>query len=129
MEQHLRALVPLSLRPNQEYPFQSTDAEAFDGSIIHILKVMLDKSDHVSQFLHWLHGKLNSDQRKLLWDQLQTRLDDDCNFFMRFDKRKWMEEQRLWLVDHGYCFHVKITVAAYPKNKKSAAQVVEQWLG
>lgn len=124
----LKALVPLTLEAEEAYPLYITNVEAFEGSTTQILKVILSKQGHLKEYLLWLLGQLKEEQKKLLLEQLGTRLDEDCNFYMRFHKDKWLEEKRLWLVDHGNCFHMKITIAAYPKNKVSAAKVITQWL-
>ena len=128
IETGLRDLVPITPGIHEEFPLTCTDAEAFSGSTISILKVTLTKNNQINEFLESLHRKLTEDQKKLLLVQLATRLDAGCNFYMRFHKGKWIEERRLWLVDRGYCFHIKITIAAYPKNQVSAAKVVTTWL-
>ena len=55
----------------------------------------------------------------------EDRLDEECNFFIRLDKEKLMNGE-CWITDSGDCYHIKISVAAFPKKKERAKQVVEQ---
>ncbi|HHE36835.1 MAG TPA: hypothetical protein ENL16_03405, partial [Candidatus Woesearchaeota archaeon] len=88
------------------------------------LEVELKKEKHTNAFLKSLKQKLNSQQKSVLVKQ-ENRLDDECNFFIRLDKHKLLNDE-YWITDSGDCYHVRISIAAFPKNKESARKVVEQ---
>ena len=41
---------------------------------------------------------------------------------MRFDKDELIKNNNLVLTDKGNCFHVKISIAAFPKKRKIALE-------
>jgi len=49
-------------------------------------------------------------------------------FFIRLDKAKLLEEDAFWITDCGNCFHIKITLASFPKTRDAALKVVQKWL-
>ena len=58
--------------------------------------------------------------------QIESRLDEELNFFLRLDKEKWVNEKEMKLTDSGKCFHIKISVAAFPKNMDIAIENFEK---
>ena len=79
---------------------------------------MIDKDRFIKEFLSNLLEKLSPDTKDLILKQLDSRIDDECKFFLRFDKQKLLEEDYLWLTDKGDCYHIAVTVAAFPAKKE-----------
>ena len=123
----LTSLCPFDLG-QQKIEIKKTIAKGFNDQNITIFEIFLQKTAHSSKFLDSLKQKLTPDQRDLLLKQAESRLDEELNFFIRFDKTKLLQENELWITDSGNCFHIKITIAAYPANKRNGLNVIQKWL-
>jgi RNA binding exosome subunit len=123
----LAALCPFGLK-EEKLNMKSTTALGFNERKIMIFEITLTKEKHISKFLNCLNEKFSDDQRSLLVNQSESRLDSDLNFFIRLDKPRWLDEDRLWITDSGDCFHMRIAVAAFPAKRESALKVIEDWL-
>ena len=56
---------------------------------------------------------------------MESRLDKNLDLFLRFEKDTWINERKLVLTDSGKCFHLRISIAAFPKNREVALNVVK----
>lgn len=92
---------------------------------ISILGVTLTKPRLINFFLKNLLSHLDKNQKKKILIQVESRLDKDLNFFLRFDKDQWLNEKKAILTDSGKCFHVKIGIAAFPKKREVALGVIK----
>jgi len=128
IESVLRSLFPLSLE-QEKVELKQTNATGFAERRIIIFEIFLQKEKHTNAFLNNLKQKLSDDQRQLLIRQSVSRLDDELNFFIRLDKDKLLNESRVWVTDSGNCFHIRMSVAAYPSNREAALKVICGWLG
>jgi RNA binding exosome subunit len=63
-----------------------------------------------------------------LISQIESRLDEELFFFMRIDKDSWNIEKKTILTDSGNCYHIRITVAAFPKKRESAVALLNRFL-
>jgi hypothetical protein len=72
--------------------------------------------------------KLSEEDKKFLKESVETRVDDNGDFFMRFDADLFINKRKLKLVDHGDCLHLKCKVAAYPQNKDNAIKIIKELL-
>jgi RNA binding exosome subunit len=125
IKEGIRALVPFNLEESK-VPFQTQNAEAFDDRIIKIFTIILTKEAHTNDFLQFLLDTLNEEQKKLLISQAESRLDTEYDFFIRIDKDAWVQERQISLTDGGNCFHIKLTLAVFPKKKESALQLIQK---
>jgi len=123
VKEHLLSLFPFDLE-HEKIAVLRSKATGFNQREIIILEVELKKEKHTNAFLKSLKQKLNSQQKSVLVKQ-ENRLDDECNFFIRLDKHKLLNDE-YWITDSGDCYHVRISIAAFPKNKENARKVVEQ---
>ena len=73
-------------------------------------------------------NNLDESQKKQILQQAESRLDKNLDFFIRFDKDSWMNEKKLVLTDSGKCFHIKMSMAAFPKKMEIAAALVRKLL-
>ncbi len=119
------ALVPFDME-KAKVQLQVQNAEGFDHRTIKIFTIILTKEAHTNDFLDFFLIKLTDEQKRLLISQTESRLDDNLDFFIRIDKDRWIAEREIWLTDTGYCFHIKLSLAAYPKNRQTAHTVVEK---
>ncbi|MBI2141728.1 hypothetical protein HYU16_04890 [Candidatus Woesearchaeota archaeon] len=103
-------------------------ALGFGDRKIVVLEVSLAKDRQVKAFLDNLIQRLPETQKQLLVRQLDSRVDDDANFFVRFEKETLAKHRELLLTDGGNCYHVKIKVAAFPATRKKAIETVKDFL-
>ena len=121
----LLELMPFDIEKEKILLKEST-ATGFDEKEIKIFEVFLDKDRHINAFLENLVGRMNDEVKEWILMQAESRLDEECNFFLRFSKDKLIDENELWLTDQGNCFHIKMNIAAFPKKREKAKKVVEQ---
>lgn len=123
VKKHLLNLFPFNLE-EEKIVLQRRKAAGFNQKEIIILEVDLKKERHTNAFLNFFKEKLNEQQKEVLVKQ-ENRLDDECNLFIRLDKNKLLNNE-YWITDSGDCYHIRISIAAFPKKKEKARQVVEQ---
>ena len=113
---------------NLEYEkvnLKKTYVEGFHGTKITIFEVTLAKERHTNQFIENLTKNLDAEQKKLILSQIESRLDNHLDLFLRFDKKEYLENNKLMLTDSGNCFHMKISIAAFPKNRELGLNLVK----
>lgn len=120
----LKHLVPFPLE-EEKVQLQKKIATGFEEKKITIFTILLEKEKHTNQCLDFLKTQLNPAQRDLLIEQVDSRLDANLNFFLRLDKEKWLEGKP-WITDSGNCFHIKISLAAFPKRREKGLALVEK---
>jgi RNA binding exosome subunit len=123
--ENLRKFFPFQLE-DEKIRIDRRSAVGFEERRIVIFQVHLEKTRHVNQFVSKLNDTLNDSQRELLLKQEESRLDSDNHFFIRFDKDKLIEEGRFFITDKGNCYHLKMSIAAYPGTREYALKVVEE---
>jgi len=123
MKKKFISLFPFDLE-KEKIVLQQSKATGFNQRKVIILEVDLEKERHTRSFLESFVSKLNDQQKTMLVSQ-DNRIDDECNFFLRLDKQKLLDDE-FWITDSGECFHVKINIAAFPKKKEKAKDVVKE---
>lgn len=84
-----------------------------------IYQVTFTKNRLLNAFLKNLLLKLTQEDKKSIVDDTNILVDNEYNeLFLRLDK------DNLSLITGGDCIHIKLTLAAYPKNRDSAAKKV-----
>ena len=116
---------PFNLGDNK-VKLKATNAKGINESAITILEVILTKTNLISQFLGFILRNLNESQKRTVLGQIESRLDSNLDFFMRFDKDEWIKNNKLELTDSGKCFHLKISVAAYPHKREVALKIIRK---
>ncbi|MFH1915805.1 MAG: RNA-binding domain-containing protein [Nanoarchaeota archaeon] len=120
----LHSLFPFDIR-EEKIPIKTEKATGVDESrTILIHEAVLDKDRHIRAFLNALTEKLSPDQKAMLIRQ-ENRLDANCNFFLRLDKYKLFDGV-YWITDSGDCYHIRLCIAAYPKNKENSLEIVKE---
>ncbi|HLC62594.1 MAG TPA: RNA-binding domain-containing protein [Candidatus Nanoarchaeia archaeon] len=116
---------PFSLKENK-VELKKATAQGFNESTITIFEAVLTKTNLINQFLDFILSNLDKKQKELILKQIESRLDDNLDFFIRFDKEEWMNNNKLELTDSGKCFHLKINVAAFPRKREVGLKIVNE---
>ena len=118
---------PFNLEDNKIL-LKKSNAEGFNDKKIGIFEVILTKDNLINQFLESLLRGLDKNQKDQLLSQSESRLDKNLDFFIRFDKNSLINDKKLELTDSGKCFHLKISIAAFPKKREVALNVIKELL-
>ena len=116
---------PFSLEENK-IKLVKRNATGFGDSKIEIFEVLLIKTSLINQFLDFILENLDDVQKGTLIQQAESRLDENLDFFIRFDKDSWVKNEKLELTDSGKCFHLKMSVAAFPTKREVALGIVKK---
>ena len=101
-------------------------AAGFRDKKIKILEVCLSKRKHLNKFLEYLLNRLTKEQKEFLKGQKESRLDRELNFFIRFDKESLIGKSEYFITDSGNCFHLKISIAAFPAKRETALALIDE---
>ena len=83
----------------------------------------------INQFLDFVLSNLDEVQKGTLIRQAESRLDDNLDFFIRFDKESWIKNNKLELTDTGKCFHLRMGIAAFPRKREVALKIISDLFG
>jgi len=122
---NLRKLFPFELE-KEKIQLSRKKATSFEERVISIFQVMLKKDSHINKFLEHLNKQLSTEQRELLIRQRESRLDPENLFFLRIDKEILIKEDRRFITEYGNCYHIRISIAAFPTTRENALAVVEK---
>ena len=90
-----------------------------------ILTGTISKKRETKEFLNTLVESVGEDQLKKLYEDLDRKMDEKGNLFLRFSKEKALEEE--WeILDGGDSIHLKIKIAAYPAKKEVALKKISE---
>ena len=125
IRQGIIALVPFNLE-EAKVKLDIQNAESFEDRIIKIFTIILTKESHTNDFLQFLLDNLSEEQKKLLIAQAESRLDKEFDFFIRIEKDVWVRERKILLTDSGHCFHIKLSLATFPKKRETALALINR---
>jgi hypothetical protein len=123
VREKLLSLFPFNFE-EEKLILNRSKAQGFNQRQIIIYEVNLEKERHTNAFLKFLREKLDEQQKEMLMHQ-ENRLDEECNFFLRLDKQSLLNNS-INITDCGECFHIRISIAAFPKKKEAALEVVKK---
>ena len=121
-------LLPFNLKEGK-IELKKTNVEGFKDKKITIYEVILTKEKHINKFLTNLSKNIDEEQKKLILEQAESRLDANLDFFIRFDKDEYLRNNKLKLTDSGNCFHIKISIATFPKRRENALEIIKSIFG
>jgi RNA-binding protein len=104
---------------------KNSTAEGFESNI-KILELFISKDRIVSGFIKHLKVLLSDEQKETILGE-DNRVDDECFFYIRLDKKSLLDG-RCELTGSGDCFHIKMSMAAFPKKREAAIAVVKKML-
>lgn len=122
----LLTLFPFNLS-DEKIKIKTESVDIIENRRIKIFEVLLDKQRHVSSFLENLFKTLGKEQMTALKNQIPSRVDNNCDFFIRLDKEKLFEKEFI-LTESGACYHIKSAIAAFPAKKENAIKTIETLL-
>jgi len=128
VESCLRSFLPENIK-EEEIRLEKRTAKGFNDTPIHFFELELEKDRQINPFLEKLSSMLTSQQKELLLRQADNRLDEDLKFFMRLDKAKLLKEGKAWITDSGDCFHIKVSLAVFPKKTEGAIKLLNDIFG
>jgi RNA-binding protein len=99
--------------------------ESFENRKIRIFRLDMTKESHTKTFIKTLKSLLGENQCKTLLGQKWSRLDDELFFYIRLDKEAMLKDVAE-LTDSGDCVHIKMHIAAFPKNRDAALKVIQE---
>jgi len=126
IKEGLSFMVPFDYE-KEKIKVDETNAIGFSDKQIKIFEITLSKERHINAWLNLLVNSLKKEQKDMLLRQIDTRIDDECCFFIRFDKDKIFDKE-FFITDSGSCYHVRISLAAYPKTRENSKKIVEEML-
>lgn len=115
----------------KEFTGEEPKVENIEESERKLLTVELKKESQQNDFLKKMVAGLG-EQGALVVAQAESRLHEeerDWNFYIRLDKKEYLEGRRMVLTDSGNCVHVKLMLAAYPKKREAAIALVGRLFG
>lgn len=106
---------------------QTKEIEGYFKNPVLILRDKIGKKRETKNFIKILQN-LDSSTKKRILNELDRKMDDKGNLFLRFDKqRAYLGD--LKIIDHGDAVHVKIKIAAYPAKKENAMKLAREIFG
>lgn len=106
----------------------SSKAQGFNERMISIFRVELIKTREMNSFIKRFFSSLTLTQKRLLLSQAGSRLDERCDFFVRLDKSGWVKDRKFLLTDSGDCYHIRFSLACFPKKREVALRLLEDLL-
>ena len=105
-----------------EAKIEAEEAEGLLENKILILTGVLSKKRYTKAFFNTLLDSVDLDK---LNDDLERKIDEKGNWFLRFDKTDALDE-KLTILDKGDAIHLKIKIEAYPAKKQIAVDKVRE---
>ncbi|MDR0911927.1 MAG: exosome protein [Methanobrevibacter sp.] len=103
--------------------FEKEMAEGMDEKPIAIYTGTISKKKEIKSFINKILGS-DIDFNKFQED-LEKKMDDKGNLFLRFSKSKIIEE-KLEVTQSGDSIHLKVKIAAYPAKKDVAIKIAKK---
>ena len=123
----LTSLLPKNFE-EEKVLIQEEEAKIDKESNMKIYTVKLERQKHIKESFQILKDLLGREQcEKILAEE--SRIDEQGNLFIRIKRNDFEKEGVARLTDKGDCFHFKIVLAAYPKKKEKALEVVKRLFG
>ena len=109
-------------------PTAVPEAEEVEGLLeekMLILTGTISKKRETREFLNTLIESIGEDQLTKLYNDLDRKMDESGNLFLRFSKEKAIDGE--WeILDGGDSIHLKIKIAAYPAKKEVAIKKISE---
>jgi RNA binding exosome subunit len=118
------------LLPEAEVCEEKLEAET-DGCVfnapLYSITAVVSPGKKAELFLKKILDGLGTAGRKELAATLQSRIDEDCNLYIRLGKKQ-LSEGRFALYTRDP-IHLKIKLACYPKNMETALNIAQELIG
>lgn len=124
----LQGILPAELRDGVRVAEEDLDAEE-DGSVfknkLSILQANLTESKLVQEFINNLFNKLSSEDLSHLENEIENRVDDECNFYLRLSKADLLSGA--FALGSQDAVQVRMMIASYPKKKENAVKILKEY--
>ncbi len=97
------------------------------GNPIIFLDARVNRRKDLKEFLHRIFAGLCPGELERLRSLVQDRVDDSCNFYLRFDKQL-AQAGELALTDSGDAIHLRLKTVAFPAKREVAVPLVLKFL-
>lgn len=104
---------------------EKTINEDYYGNEIIVLTDKITKKRTTKDIVSFLNDNLSKEDKITIKEELNRRMDEKGNLFLRFDKQLAYNEN-LKLTYSGDAIHVKIKIASYPVSKENAIKVAQK---
>lgn len=99
------------------------DSNNPDAEPLTIYSIFLDRQVFIGGFMKYFRSLLSPNQKKSIIEKAEKFMDEECAVYIRLDKDE-LRKEKIELVDHGNCFHITLNIAAFPKKKEKALDIV-----
>jgi RNA-binding protein len=121
--ERLLELFPFDIK-QEKISLKRSTAIGFEEKKIIIFEIVISKERHTRKFIERLEKNLGDNQKKIILDQVRSRLDENLDFYLRFDKHEYTKNHKLVITESGDCFHMRISIAAFPKKREIAIKLI-----
>ncbi|MEW6592153.1 MAG: RNA-binding domain-containing protein [Candidatus Hadarchaeota archaeon] len=97
------------------------------GNPITVVEARLQGKSDISRLLREVLERLPAKDLAKIRDEIENRVDDACNLYLRFDKQR-LAAGELSLAEGGDSVHLRLKIAVYPARKEAAVAAVERFL-
>lgn len=123
IEKSFLTLFPFDLKEGK-VKVNKIQAHIVEERKMFILEVLLTRNRQINDFMKNIMSIISKKDKDLIIEQLDTRIDEESNFFFRIDKEKYVNDKEVVLTDDGSCFHFKVHVATYPQSIEKAKELL-----
>jgi len=120
----------------QLFPFEKEELEkikeekkaaGFEDKSIITTTITIKKQQHIKAFLSGFFSKLKNDDIDKLKKEMESRVDEHGNFYIRIAKES-LDQECFKLIDKGKCVHIRIKVAAFPATEENYMKIMNEIL-
>jgi len=120
----LISILPFDIE-KEKIRLEESTAEGFNEKQIKILEATIEKERHTNAFFENLLSKFTKERKEMLLRQLDSRIDEELNFFIRLDKEKLLQNE-FFITDSGNCYHLRFNLAVFPRKKELALKLAKE---
>ena len=123
-EDEEKVITAISYLFSNSLPEKSINEDHFGNKII-VLTDTITKKRTNKDIIAFLNENLSEEDKNTIKNELNRRMDDKGNLFLRFDKQLAFDE-KLKLTYSGNAIHIRIKIASYPVSKENAIEVAKK---
>ena len=118
-----KQFLPEDVAFEEELLEPETDGGVFTAPL-YTLKAVISRQKQAEEYAITLFSKLSPEDWQAVQDSLPDRIDDDCNLYLRLDKKAFADGQII--IHTRDAVHVKIKLACFPKKKEVAVKIAQE---
>ena len=123
-EDEEKVITAISYLFSNSLPEKSINEDHFGNKIIGLTDKITKKRTN-KDIIAFLNENLSEEDKNTIKNELNRRMDDKGNLFLRFDKQLAFDE-KLKLTYSGNAIHIRIKIASYPVSKENAIEVAKK---